>query len=176
MMNVAARGTTLMNDLPRVKSVTAGPNFTLAIQWQDGSRSKADLTGLIHSSQHFSKFIEEPVAFRKVKPVAWGDGVEWENGLDYSANTLKELADEQTPMKGKELSQFVTAKKLNNQEFAELLGCTVKTVRSYYASKEVPQWVAVTVRCFQRDDTIFAAHFRPVQVKPRGRPRSMAKH
>jgi Protein of unknown function (DUF2442) len=172
MTNAIGRLTASTNDLPRVNSVTAGPNFTLSIVWQDGSRAKADLTGLIHSSQHFSTFIEDPAAFRKVKPLAWGNGVEWESGLDYSANTLKELADEQKPMKGKELSQFVAAKKLNNEEFAEMLGCTVKTVRSYFASKEVPQWVAITVRCFQRDDTIFAAHFRPVEVNPRGRPRS----
>lgn len=176
MMNVAVRETSQVNGLLRVKAVTAGTNFTISVEWQDGTRSKADLTGLIHSSQHFSKFLDDPAAFRKVKPVAWGDGIEWENGLDYSANTLRELADEQKPMKGKELGQFAAAKKLNNEELAELLGCTVKTIRSYYAAKEVPQWVATTVRCFQRDDTIFAAHFRPIQIKPRGRPKSPVKH
>jgi hypothetical protein len=172
-MNIETRG---MNAdtaaLPRVKSVTAGPRFTLAIEWRDGSRTKADLTGLIHSSLHFGVFADDPAAFRRVKPVAWGDGVEWENGLDYSANTLKELSEEQQPMKGSELRKFVAARKLNNEEAAVLLGCTAKTVRTYYRAREVPRWVATTVRCFQRDDTLFAAHFRPVKIKPRGRPRA----
>jgi hypothetical protein len=162
------------NEMPRVKSVTAGPRFTLAIEWKDGGRTKADLTGLIHSSEHFAVFAREPAAFRHVRPVAWGDGIEWDNGLDYSANTLKELAEEQQPMKGAELRNFVAARKLNNEEFAGLLGCTVKTVRAYYGAKRVPRWVATTVRCFQRDDTLFAAHFRPVKVRPRGRPRANA--
>lgn len=161
-----------MTRLPRVKFVSAGPQFTLTVEWQDGGRTKADLTGLVYSSKRFHVFASDPAAFRKVKPVAWGDGIEWDNGLDYSANTLKELADEQQPMKGTDLCKFAAAKNLNNKEFAELLGCTVKTVRAYYTSRQVPQWVATTVRCFQRDDTIFAAHFRPVPVKPRGRPKA----
>ena len=177
MTNTAVKQNFPTGGLARVKTVSAGPGFTLSVAWQDGTRAKANLTGLIHSSKHFSVFATEPAAFRKVKVVAWGDGIEWENGLDYSANTLRELADEQKPMKGKELCKFVEAKKLNNEEFAGLLGCTVKTVRAYYASREVPQWVAITVRCFQRDDTIFAAHYRPVDVKPRGRPKAASvKH
>ena len=163
------------NELPRVKSVVAGPRFTLAIEWKGGGRTKADLTGLVHSSEHFSVFARDPAAFRRVRPVAWGDGIEWDNGLDYSANTLKELAEEQQPMKGTELRNFVAARRLNNEEFAGLLGCTVKTVRAYYGAKRVPRWVATTVRCFQRDDTLFAAHFRPVKVRPRGRPRANAR-
>jgi len=162
--------------IPRVKSVTAGPHFSLNIVWKDGSRTRADLTGLIYSSEHFSVFASDPAAFRHVRPVAWGDGVEWDNGLDYSAATLRKLAEEQQPMRGSDLRRFAAAKKLNNAEFAGLLGCTVKTVRTYYNAKQVPRWVATTVRCFQRDDTLFAAHFRPVKVRPRGRPRADAGH
>jgi uncharacterized protein DUF2442 len=158
--------------LPRVKSVVAGPRFTLAIEWKDGGHAKADLTGLIHSSKHFAVFADDPAQFKRVKPVAWGDGVEWENGLDYSANTLKELAEEQQPMKGSEFMKFVAARKLNNEEVAGLLGCTARTVRTWYRAKQVPRWVATTVRCYQRDDTLFAAHFRPVKIRPRGRPRA----
>ena len=162
-----------MPDLPRVKSVRAGPNFTLSIAWKDGSQSQANLTGLVHSSEHFAAFSEDRAAFRRVKPVAWGDGIEWDNGLDYSANALRELSDEQQPMKGAELRSFALQKRLNTEEFAELLGCTARTVRNYYSSSRVPRWVAMAVRNFQRDDTVFAAHYRPVTVKPRGRPKTV---
>lgn len=124
----------------------------------------------------FRRVRRDPAAFRRVKPVAWGDGIEWDNGLDYSAYTLKELAEEQQPMKGAELRKFAIARKLNNSEVAGLLGCTVKTVRSYYGAQKIPRWVATTVRCFQRDDTLFAAHFRPVKIKPRGRPKTIARN
>ncbi|HEY5046908.1 MAG TPA: hypothetical protein VII49_02675 [Rhizomicrobium sp.] len=160
--------------LPRVKSVAAGPRFTLNVEWKDGSRTKADLTGLIHSSKHFGVFARDAAAFRHVRPVAWGDGVQWDNGLDYSAATLKELAEEQQPMKGSELKTFVIARKLNNEELAGLLGCTARTIRAWYGAKRIPRWAATSVRCLQRDDTLFAAHFRPVKVRPRGRPKTAA--
>jgi len=156
--------------MPRVKAVKAAPNFTLDIVWADGSKSKADLTGLIYSSQHFRVFAEDAAAFRKVKPVSWGDGIEWDNGLDYSANTLKELADEQKPMSGQSVAAFAKARRLNNSEMAGLLDCTPKSVRSFYGQKTVPGYVAFAIRRFERDATAFAAHYRPVTIRPRGRP------
>jgi hypothetical protein len=79
--------------LPRVKAVKAGPKFTLDIEWADGRKSKADLAGLIHDSKHFRVFADDEKAFRNVKPVSWGNGIEWDNGLDFSANALKKLSD-----------------------------------------------------------------------------------
>jgi hypothetical protein len=165
-----------MSEFPRVKAVSAGPNFTLNIEWKDGTRGKANLTGLIHSSENFKTFADNPAEFRAVKPVAWGDGIEWANGLDYSANTLRELSEEQKPMSGAELRKFAQAKGLHNEEMAKLLNCTVKTVRSYYEARQLESWIAILVRCFERDDTVFAAHYRPVEINPRGRPKSALKH
>jgi hypothetical protein len=160
--------------MARVKAVKAGPDFTLDIEWADGSKAKADLTGLIHSSKHFGAFAEDEKAFRHVKPVSWGDGIEWDNGLDYSANTLKELADEQKPMSGAHLAEFVARRKLNNAEAAKLLHCTTKTLRGFFKLKTLPEYVAFAVRRFENDPTIFAAHYRPVTVRPRGRPKASA--
>lgn len=158
--------------LPRVKSVSSAKHFALNIEWQDGSRSKADLTGLVHSSRHFGRFATDMAAFRKVRPDEFGTGIEWENGLDYSAAALKTLADEQKPMSGASLVRFETSRGLNTHETACLFSVTDRTIQTLRKSPQLPAQFAIALRRFETDSTIFAAHYRPVEVKPRGRPKS----
>src|SRR5882724_5988540 len=111
-----------MDTLLRVKSVTAGKKgWLLDVVWSDNMRGRVDLTGLIHRSKHFHAFIDNPKAFQNVAPVNFGSGIGWENGLDYSASTLQTLADEQRPMKGKDLTAFEQKYDLNTAETAALL-------------------------------------------------------
>jgi hypothetical protein len=79
-----------MDELPRIKAVKTGKEpWTVYLEWNDGLTSHVDLTGLIHRSRHFRRFLEEPLAFRKLKVVDSGAAIGWENGLDYSADTLR---------------------------------------------------------------------------------------
>lgn len=80
----------------RVKSVRATKLFTLNIEWQDGSRSTVDMTRLVRKSRHFRLFDSDVAAFRKVKPDKFGNGIEWKNGLDYSAASLRALSQRST--------------------------------------------------------------------------------
>ena len=91
-----------MDDLPRIKTVspTSAP-LTLNIEWTDGEKSKVDLTGLVFGSRHFKVFAEDPGAFLQVKPDEFGTGIEWANGLDYSASTLRMLIGEQRTIRPK---------------------------------------------------------------------------
>lgn len=158
-------------DMPRIKEVSAAKApLTLDVVWNDGSASKVDLTGLVYSSEHFRVFIEQPGEFQKVKSVNWGDGIGWENGLDYSANTLKTLADEQRPVSGKHLVKFEKEKALNIHETARLFSVTPRTIKNWRHVRFLPLAVGVTLRQFENDPTLFAAHFRPSRVRPRGRP------
>jgi hypothetical protein len=78
----------------------------LNVTWADGGKSRVDLTGLIHRSRHFQIFLKGPAAFRRVYVADFGGGIEWENGLDYGADTLKMMADEQRPVTGADLVAF----------------------------------------------------------------------
>ena len=60
----------------------------------------------MHRSRHFRVFLDAPAAFRKVRVAYCGAGIEWDNGLDYGADTLKMLADEQRPVSGADLVAF----------------------------------------------------------------------
>jgi hypothetical protein len=164
-----------MDDLPRVKTVspTKAP-FTLNVTWSDGSKSVADLTGLVHRSRHFGVFGNDPTAFRKVRVIAHGSGIGWENGLDYAATTLKMLADEQKPLNGKYLTGFQARHGLNAAETALVLHVAERTLRAYRASEELPAPIAISLRRMDSDPTIIAAHYRPIKRRERGRPKKIA--
>jgi hypothetical protein len=157
-----------------VKSVSAAKHYVLNIEWQDGTMSKADLIGLVYSSRNFRVFVTDVAAFRKVKPDEFQTGIEWENGLDYSAASLKTLAEEQKPMSGACLVRFETNRRLNTHETACLFSVTDRTIQMLRKSHELPAQFAIALRRFETDPTIFAAHYRPVVVKPRGRPKSVS--
>lgn len=166
----------MTDSLPRVKSVTAGKRgWVLDVVWSDNAKTRVDLTGLIHRSKHFRVFMDDPKAFRKVAPVNFGSGIGWENGLDYSGATLRTLAEEQRPMKGKELSAFEQKHDLNTAEMAALLEIAERTVRAYRAADVLPTTIAMSLRSLDADPARFAAHFRPVERRGRGRPRKAAE-
>jgi hypothetical protein len=158
--------------LPRVKSVRAArAPWTLNVTWADGTTARIDLTGLIHRSRHFRVFLDDPGAFRRVHPADFGGGVEWDNGLDYGADTLRLMGDEQRPVSGADLSAFESELDLNTAETAALLGLSERTVRAYRAAEELPQSVAIAIRTIRASKTVLAAHYRPIGHRARGRPK-----
>jgi hypothetical protein len=164
-----------IDSLPRVKSVgVARAPWSLNITWADGTKDRIDLTVLIHRSRHFRVFLDGPAAFRKVHVADFGGGIEWENGLDYGADTLKMLADEQRPVSGADFVAFEKELNLGTAETAALLGLAERTVRFYRTAKQLPQAVAIAIRAIRASNTILAAHYRPAGHRLRGRPNKEA--
>jgi hypothetical protein len=164
-----------MSKLPRVKAVQAAKTpLSLDVRWDDGTSSKVDMTGLVHSSRHFNVFAEDAAAFRRVKPVAYGSGIGWANGLDYSAETLRTLAEQQRTLSGKDLVAFETKHSLNGAETAAMLDIAERTLRNYRQADVLPESLAMALRALDGDATVFAAHYRPVARRERGRPKKIA--
>jgi hypothetical protein len=165
-----------VDTLPRIRSVSAArAPWMLNITWADGGKSRVDLTGLIHRSRHFQIFLKEPAAFRRIHVADFGGGIEWENGLDYGADTLKMMADEQRPVTGADLVAFESELDLGTAETAVLLGLAERSVRAYRTAKSLPQSVAIAMRAIRASNTILAAHYRPVGHRTRGRPKKDAR-
>jgi Protein of unknown function (DUF2442) len=161
-----------MDTLPRIKSVAAARTpWTLNVLWADGTKDRVNLTGLIHRSRHFRVFLGNPAEFRRVRRSAFGGGIEWQNGLDYGADTLKMMADEQRPVSGRDLIAFQSTLNLSTAETAALLGLAARTVRAYRRAKRLPQPVAIAMRTIRASNTVLAAHYRPVGHLARGRPK-----
>lgn len=162
--------------LPRVKSVTAvrGAPWTLNVVWDDDKRSRVDLTGLVHRSRHFKVFLNDAAAFRTVRVIDFGGGIAWDNGLDYGADTLKTMAEEQRRLTGADLVQFESAHDLSTAETATMLGLAERTVRAYRSRRELPQTIAISLRMLWSSSTRLAAHYRPAGQRKPGRPASTA--
>ncbi len=164
-----------MDTLPRVKTVSAArAPWTVNVTWADGGKDQIDLTGLIHRSRHFRIFLDRPAAFRKVGIAPFGAGIEWENGLDYGADTLKMMADEQRPVSGADLVAFEAELNLSTGETAALFGLAERTVRAYRRAERLPQSMAIAIRSVRASSTVLAAHYRPVGQRRRGRPKKEA--
>jgi hypothetical protein len=119
-------------------------------------------------------FLGKPSTFRKARVVHFGAGIEWENGVDYGADTLKMMADEQRPVSGRDLAAFEQALNLSTAETPALLGLAERTVRAYRRAKRLPQSIAIVIRTLRASNTVFAAHYRPVGHRVRGRPKKRA--
>lgn len=160
-----------MDTLPRVKSVrAASAPWTLNVTWADNRKAEIDLTGLIYRSRHFRVFLDDPDAFRRVRIADFGGGIEWDNGLDYGADTLRIMADEQRNLNGADLIAFESQLNLSTAETAALLGLAQRTVRAYRKAKSLPQSVAIAMRAICASNTVLAAHYRPHGDRHCGRP------
>src|SRR5882724_5242612 len=82
-----------------------GQALVLRIVWQDGNANTIDMTGVVHRLPAFAP-LRCPSAFRKARVIADGLGVGWDGDLDYSARSLRFLAEEQRTMTGAELVAF----------------------------------------------------------------------
>lgn len=159
----------------RITEVEAVPgSFALRLVWKDGTRDDVDLTGLVHRSRHFRRFLDHPQEFDRVAPVNWGHGIAWENGLDYSAENLDALAREQRPMTSAEFRAVQERLDLTNQEAADVLGVHLNTVKNYRAGRGIPEVTANAWRRLEENPTAFYANFRPRKVGRGGGPERSA--
>ena len=167
------RDAVITNDeMPRIdKLLRSQRPRTLVIYWRGGGVDKVDLSGLITRSKHFA-VLADPELFATAKAVAFGGGVGWANGLDYSATNLHKMAEGRRPMTGRQFVSWQKKMGISNRETAALFDRTVSTVKNYHNADKVPMAVAATARSMMRDPVIFQAHFRPAPKA--GRPRKTA--
>jgi hypothetical protein len=164
-----------VDTLPRVKTASAArAPWTINVVWADGTKDRVDLTGLIHRSRHFRVFLDRPATFRKLRIAPFGAGIAWDNGLDYGADTLKMMADEQRWVTGGDLMGFEADLNLSTAETAALLGVAERTVRAYRRARRLPQSIAMAIRSMRQSQTVLDAHYRPVGQRRRGRPSKQA--
>ncbi len=87
----------MTTDSSRIAAIEAEPGYRLNIAWQDGGKASVDMTGVIHEQEYFAA-LRDPSAFQQVDIIDYGTGIEWANGIDYSADSLEMMAKEQAAM------------------------------------------------------------------------------
>ena len=157
-----------MNALRRVDSVAAEAPCTLRITWRDGQVDAIDMAGVIAAFGPFAPLKDE-AAFRSVRVADWGSGVEWDNGLDFSSDSLERLAEEQRGMDGAEFKAWLESMGLSIQETADLFGVAPSTIKEYRKpGRTLPIAWQIACHAMKRDPETFFARYRP---RLSGRPK-----
>lgn len=161
-----------MEELKRLKSVSAvrGKPYTLRVTWRDGRKDTVDMTGVVHRLAAFAP-LRDPARFRNMRVVADGLGIGWNGELDYSARSLRLLAEEQRTLSGADLVEFERQAGLTTRETAEILDVAPRTVATYRRSTRLPRAIGSMLRSLRNDPVVLAAYYRPL-ARPRGRPRN----
>jgi hypothetical protein len=161
----------IVDGRPRVLWVRpgAGP-ATLDVGWADGTRTRADLTGVIALIGALAPLTDREL-FCEARVINYGAAVGWPDGLDYSAESLRLVAEEQRAMTTEKFRTWQGTLGLSNQEAADVLGFSLRTVKNYRAGAAIPKAVSTFCRTTLRNPTVFRAHYRPRKA---GRPRKSA--
>ena len=162
----------MTEQLHRIRRVRPddGP-ASLVVDWDDGTSLPVDFTGVIARVKAFAP-LNDPELFGQANVIDFGTAIGWPNGLDYSAESLRLIAEEQQAMTQREFVSWQESLVLSNQEAAELLGFSLGTIKNYRGGGAIPKAVRMTCRATLRNPTVFRAHYRPRKV---GRPRKSAQ-
>lgn len=155
-----------MTDLPRLDSVRPTGPCRLRVKWRNGRSEAIDLTGVIRAFPPFAA-LGDPEAFRRVTVTGHGTGIAWANGLDYSAESLHEIAEVQRVMSDREFRRWQKEMALSNAEIATIFGVAKSTVKNYHARKTLPVAFRITCRQIKREPELFYGLHRPRRA---GRP------
>ena len=150
-----------------VKSVEFDKGFVLRVCWMDGTEGLVNLVGLVERSRHFKVFLDHPEEFRDVKVVGNGIGIEWENGLDYSAESLWRMLELQRPVQGKFFQDWMELLNISNQEAADVLGVSLATVKKYRGGSPIPRPTVLACKAIAENKDAVYALYRPRRA---GRP------
>jgi len=78
----------------RIAHIQTHEPSLLTIHWRDGGIDKVDLAGVIAEFEPFAP-LQKFALFATASIVGYGSGIEWVNGLSYSADSIECLAEEQ---------------------------------------------------------------------------------
>src|SRR5258706_6304740 len=160
-----------MHKLKSVRPVSGVP-YGLKIAWDDGREAAVDMSGVVYRYKVFAPLRGSPERFRRVKIVDRGYGIAWNNELDYSAQSLRRLADEQRPMSGQELRAFELENGLTAADTASVFDVGVRTVKVYRHAQKLPVPMAMAIRAMRAEPGLLAAHYRPTLRRSRSRSKS----
>jgi hypothetical protein len=159
-----------MTDLPRIARARAEAPYRIHIEWADGRKDGVDLQGVIEGFPPFAP-LRDPGLFAQAAVTGFGSGIEWPNGLDYSAASLRHLAEAQAEMSGADFRRWQEEMHLSTRETADIFGVTANTVKNYRKRRRLPLAIKVACSALRNDRETFLALFRPRRA---GRPRGPA--
>ena len=141
--------------LPRIVSVSAGKQlFTLRIGWNHGIENTIDVSALLEKFKIFAPLRESPELFAQVRVGEYGTDIMWSDELDMAADTLWQLAREQSgvTMTANAFRDWRVRHDYTLDEAAAALGISRRMVAYYdHGDKPIPRVVALATRSFEQE-------------------------
>jgi len=78
--------------LYRIDKATAHPDHTLTVTWSDGVEAMVDLTPVVAKGKVFAAMQDPGYFVERMRLAADRLGIEWPNGVDFSADGLRFMA------------------------------------------------------------------------------------
>ena len=138
----------------------------LIVTWEDGASSRIDLNGLIARDPELAA-LEKPEVFAAVVAADWGWGAEWPGGLSCSAKVLSRLARDQHDWGTADYTRWQDDLGLSNQQAADVLGVTTRTIEYYRSGKPLSRTVQIACMAIRDDPAYLDAFYR---ARKPGRP------
>lgn len=158
-----------MRELHNLTRIEPLDDLRLRASWSDGYTAVIDLSGVVARSRSLAG-LRDPEIFRRARIIDRGAAIGWPGDLDYAADALRLVAEEQAEMTPAEIEGFLEKTEISQAELAEILDTTDRTVRNYLAGKtRIPRTVQGYIRAMDKEPTLLAANYRP--LPKRGRPR-----
>jgi len=147
--------------LPTIRTVNARKGHILAIEWNGGGKDTVDMSAVIERFKPFAR-LTNFAEFKAVEPVDFGHGIEWENGLDYSADNLARMAKAQKAVtKGMTAAYFKTWQTnadLTNEIAASVFGMKTRQIVKYrQGDASIPMPVQMTIHRFEEEPGLLNA-------------------
>jgi hypothetical protein len=135
--------------------------YTLVVRYDDGQEMTTDMAGIVHKRRALAP-LRDPQEFARVRVINDGDGVQWESGPDFSADGLRHLAEAQRDMTGRDFARWMARLNLSNNEAADALGATPRTIKAYKTRRRaLPAAVTIACRAMERDRLLMYGRIRP---------------
>ncbi len=153
-----------MNDMPRIKAVTAAGRATLRVTWQGADEPiPINIAGWMERGGEVFAALNDPGVFARARVGEYGSSVTWdedEDGGDLAIDAvhLELLAEAQRPFQANEIQRWQAALSLSNQQAADVLGVGLSTWKTFKAGGPVPSTVVRLCRAAQRDPLIVEAY------------------
>jgi len=135
---------TVGKPLPRIAHAVPLDNRKVKVIWTDGSIKVVDLSGALASRRIYIPLRDDDGLFRSLRVTDYGDGIEWNDELDFSALWLDRLPEAE--FTNEEFRNAMDVLKLSNEGMAADLEISRSQVAEYKKDKPIPRHIALATR------------------------------
>lgn len=130
--------------LPRIRSAAALDGRQVAIVWRDGGRKTVDLAPALGSRRIYIPLRHDDNLFQTLRVSEYGDAIEWDGGLDFSAAWIDRLPA--VDFGNADFRDAMSRLGLTLDGMAAQLEISRRLVADYRKDKPIPRHIALATR------------------------------